>query len=361
MKEKDIVTTKSALGEEHTTEANDLMQEFSEVVRLIREARKEAINRVNAELINCYWQVGEYISKKVEKAEWGKGIVDNLAEYIYHKLPGIRGFNRRGLYRMKQFYETYKDHNKVSTLLTQISWSSHLHILSKTKTMEEKEFYLRLAMKERYSVRELERQIDSCFYERTLLSKMNVSTPVTQNQANVSSEILATFKDNYVLDFLNLPEPFSEDDLRKGIVRNLKGFILEAGKDFCFIGEEYRLQVGSSDFFIDLLFFHRSLSCLVAFELKITDFKPEYIGKMGLYLEALDRDVKNFHENPSVGIILCKSKDAEIVEYTMSRNLSPSLVAEYETKLPDRELLRKKLHEIFRLSESTVSCEDEDA
>jgi len=321
--------------------------DFSEVVGFIRKAREKAFRSVNTELINLYWQIGEYISKKVEAAKWGKGTVTKLAEYIKEQLPDSKGFNRRGLYRMKHFYETYRGNEKVSTLLTQIPWSAHLHILSKTKSMEEKEFYLRLAIKERYSVREIERQIDSGLYERTMISNTKLTPVLRETHPSISS----VFKETYILDFLNLPKPFSEEDLRKGITRNLKDFLLEVGRDFTFICEEYRLQVGNNDYFIDLLFFHRGLSCLVAFELKITDFKPEYLGKMNFYLEALDRDVKMPHENPSVGVILCKSKDSEVVEYALSRNLSPSLVAEYKTKLIDKRILQEKLHELFLISE----------
>lgn len=165
------------------------------------------------------------------------------------------------------------------------------------------------------------------------------------------------FRDSYVLEFLNLPEKFYEKDLQKAIIHNLKKFILEFGKDFIFIGEEYKLQVGNNDYYIDLLFYNRELSCLVAFELKIDDFKPEYLGKLNFYLEALDKDVKKPHENPSVGIILCKSKDDDVVEYALNRNLSPALVAQYETKLLDKKLMQQKLHEIFELSMEQV---DED-
>jgi hypothetical protein len=150
---------------------------------------------------------------------------------------------------------------------------------------------------------------------------------------------------------LDLPQIYSEKDLQKEIIRNLKDFILEVGKDFAFVGEEYKIQVGGNDYFIDLLFFHRGLSCLVAFELKINDFKPEYLGKMSFYLEALDRDVRKKTENPSVGVILCKSKDNEVIEYALSRNISPALIAEYETKLIDKKLLGRKLHEFYEISE----------
>ena len=275
-------------------------------------------------------------------------MVDRLANYIQSKHPEFKEFTRRGLYRMRQFYETYGQKKIASALLTQISWTNHLIILSKTKTKVEREFYLALSMKEKYSSRELERQIDSGYYERAMISKKKVSSVVAQ----IPRDAVDVFKDTYVLDFLNLPESHSEIDLQKSIVSHLKEFILEFGKDFAFIGQEYRLQVGKNDYFIDLLFFHRGLSCLVMIELKIDDFKPEYLGKLNFYLEALDRDVRKSKENPSVGIILCKSKDDEVVEYALSRNLSPALVSEYKTKLIPKKILKKKLHEYYLLGEA---------
>jgi predicted nuclease of restriction endonuclease-like (RecB) superfamily len=252
--------------------------DFQEIVQLIRKARYNALKSVNIELINLYWQVGEHISKRVENTEWGMGVVDKLADYLQRTQHDVKGFNRRGLYRMKQFYETYCGNENVSSLLTQISWTNHLLILSKTNSMEEKEFYLALSINEKYTSRELGRQIDSGFYERDMLSNANVSSLLTQNHA----DIISNFKDTYVLDFLNLPHHYSEKDLQKGIMSNLKNFILEFGKNFTFVGEEYRIQVGNNDYYIDLLFFHRGLSCLVAFELKIDDFKPEYLGKINI-------------------------------------------------------------------------------
>ncbi len=321
--------------------------QFTEVVEMIHHARYNAIKSVNTEMIKLYWGIGEYISQKIEKAEWGDAVVDRLAEYIQENHPEYKGFTRRGLYRMRQFYETYPHKKFVSPLLTQISWSNHLLVLSKTKTSEEREFYIRLSLKENYSKRELERQIDSGYYERVILSKKKVSSPLTQKHP----QAVEVFKDTYVLDFLNLPEIHSERDLQHGIVANIRDFILEFGKDFAFVGQEYRIQVGKSDYFIDLLFFHRGLRCLVMVELKIDDFKPEYLGKLNFYLETLDRDIKKPDENPSVGIILCKSKDDEVVEYALSRNLSPALVAEYKTKLIPKQVLQKKLHEYFLLGQ----------
>jgi len=258
--------------------------------------------------------------------------------------PGIKGFNRRGLYRMKQFFETYNDFEFVSPLVTQISWTNNLLILSGTKSIEEKEFYIKLCIKENYSKRELERQLDSGYYERYMLSKDKILSGKTlAHQVN-------PFLDTYVMEFLDLPRNYKERDLNKALVTNIRDFILELGKDFTFVGQEYRVQVGNEDYYLDLLFYHRGLSCLVAFELKIGKFKPEYVSKMDFYLEALDRQNKKENENPSVGIILCAARDDEVVEYAMSRNMSPMLVAKYELQLPDKNILRGKLQELANLS-----------
>ena len=244
---------------------------------------------------------------------------------------------------MKQFYETYKDFPFVSPLVTQISWTNNLLILSGTNSIEEKEFYIKMCIKNNYSKRELERQIDSGYYERYMLSKEKLlPEPIKGLKEN-------PFLDSYVIEFLDLPKNFRESDLRKGLIQNMKDFILEVGKDFTFIDEEYRVQIGGEDFRIDLLFFHRGLQCLVAFELKIGKFKPEYISKMDFYLEALDRQKKKENENPSVGMILCASKDDEVVEYAMSRTLSPMMVAEYKLQLPDKAVLQKKLQELINM------------
>lgn len=203
--------------------------------------------------------------------------------------------------------------------------------------------------KEKYSKRELERQLDSGYYYRYMLSAQ------TQSPMLKSHDQPSRFMDSYVLEFLDLPDKFSENDLKRAIVENLKDFILEIGKDFTFIGEEYRVQVGNSDFYIDLLFYHRGLSCLVAFELKIGKFQPEYIGKMNFYLEALDRDHRKPNENPSIGVILCTSKEDDVVEYAMSRSLSPTMVSEYALKLIDKKLLEQKLREFKELMPQTDS------
>lgn len=313
------------------------------LIEIIETSRNNALRKVNEELIRMYWLVGEYLSIESMKATFGDKYIDMISKEIQEMFPGIRGFNRRGLYRMKQFYELYRDNAIVSPLLTQLSWSNHLLIMSGCKSDVEREFYMRLCIKENYSKRELERQINSGYYERYMLSKEKLlPEPIKGLKEN-------PFLDSYIIEFLDLPKNFKESDLRKGLIQNMKEFILEVGKGFTFIDEEYRVQVGGEDFRIDLLFFHRGLQCLVAFELKIGKFKPEYVSKMDFYLEALDRQKKKDNENPSVGMILCASKDDEVVEYAMSRTMSPMLVAEYKLQLPDKTVLQKKLQELINM------------
>ncbi|GGG59340.1 PDDEXK nuclease domain-containing protein [Epilithonimonas arachidiradicis] len=349
-------------------------QRFAGIIDLIKESRNNAIKSVNKELINLYWNVGGYIRQKLSASEWGDKTVDELAIYIKNNNPELKGFDRRGLYRMMQFYETYASQSIVSsartyihgvdnqsdkivsslgtqfeiqdirnTILTQLSWTHHRTIFSRCKTDEEREFYLKISIKENYTVRELERQISAGLFERTMIGNTTLSTTLKE----IHSDINKTFKDNYIFEFLNLPEPHNESDLQKGLIKQIKKFILELGKDFLFIDEEYKIQVGNSDFFVDLLFYHRGLQCLVVFELKADKFKPEHLGQLNFYLEALDRTVKKENEKPSIGILLCKDKDNEVVEYALSRSLSPTMVSEYKLQLPDKDMLQRKLHEIF--------------
>ncbi|KGE13696.1 PDDEXK nuclease domain-containing protein [Sphingobacterium deserti] len=354
-------------------------QRFTDIIQLIQQSRRNAIKAVNTELINLYWNVGAYIKQKLIVAEWGDGTVDELALFIQRNNPELKGFSRAGLYRMVKFFETYAQSKFVSplvrqiqdtdnkdgiivstaviqfgfqaqdiknTLLAALSWTHHLTIFSRCKTEEEREFYLRMAIKEKYTKRELDRQISASLFERTMIG----NAKLTSLPGEFRSDITNPFKDNYVFEFLNLHEPHNESDLQKGLIKQMKNFILELGRDFIFIDEEYKVQVGNKDFYIDLLFYHRDLQCLVAFELKADEFQPEHLGQLNFYLEALDRDVKKTHENPSIGILLCKGKDSEVVEYALSRSLSPTMVSAYQTQLPDRKLLQRKLHEIFENS-----------
>jgi predicted nuclease of restriction endonuclease-like (RecB) superfamily len=324
----------------------EITVQFLPVTQLIAQAKQRAFQAVNRELVMLYWQIGEYLSQQVQQQAWGKAVVQQLADYIVQTEPSIKGFSAQNLWRMKQFYETYKGNEKLATVWREIPWAHHKLILP-CKTEQEREFYLRLTHKDKLSYRELERQINASYYERVMLGNVQLATlpnDLTQNLDNI-------FKDTYVLEFLQLPETRQEKDLQKAIAQNITKFLLEFGRDFAFMGEEYSLQVGNQDFAIDLLFYHRKLQCLVAIELKNERFKPEHLGQLNFYLEALDRDVKTDYENPSIGILLCKGKDDTVVEYALSRSLSPTLVADYQTKLPSKALLQAKWEEILRLLE----------
>lgn len=365
--------------------------EFEQVAILIEEARYRAFHNVNEELVRLYFKVGNIVSAKVAAGTWGDNTVNELASYIQQKFSGFKGFTRRGLYRMKQFYEVYSSdefalslaaqlqtwfnsnninikvsavptqsyesvktglkvsaapsqitelkNQMVDSILTKVSWSNHLEILSQTKSPEEKFFYLLHCVKEKWSMRELRRQLTSGCFERTMLSDKKV--PVTLAQFSQSP-----FKDPYIFEFLDLPDDYSEKDLEKALILNLQKFILEIGKGFTYMGNQYRLQVGNKDYYTDLLFYHRDLKCLVLFELKIQEFEPEFLGKLNFYLEALDRDVKRPFEKNSVGVLLCKGKDTEVVEYSLARNISPAMIANYETRLIPKDILAKKLHQL---------------
>ena len=280
-------------------------------------------------------------------------MVEQLAAHIARTEPGLRGFTRPNLYRMRQFFEAYQGDAIVSPLVRQLPWTHNLIILSQSKLPQEREFYLRLAAQEKWSKRELERQFKAALFERTVLQPTKVSPLVTQTHP----QALQVFKDAYMVEFLGLPDGHSEADLHKGLLTQLRTFLTELGRDFCFVGSEVPLQVGQRDFALDLLFFHRGLNCLVAIELKVGRFEPEYLGKLSFYLEALDRDVRKPHENPAIGVLLCASKDDEVVEYALSRTASPALIAQYQTQLPDKALLQAKLHEFYQLNVAGTGSE----
>ncbi|AEE50127.1 PDDEXK nuclease domain-containing protein [Haliscomenobacter hydrossis] len=351
---------------------------FQQLYDLIKLARSRSLVVVNREHLNLFWQVGAFIEAKLSEGSWGDKVVDQFSEWLKQMDPSVKNFDRRNIYRMRAFFLAYSSIQvkpgkggaaievlekpqlqdtleqagqivvslnpqlpEIPKWLCQLSWTHHIYILSATKDPEERMFYILLAAREKYTVKELKRQVQSSLYERQKLSNKNI-LKLNHPHADKMSII---FRDRYVFEFLDLPEPFNEHDLKKGLIGKLKKFILELGRDFIFIGEEYRIIVGVKDFFIDLLFYHRDLQCLIAFELKTVAFEPEHLGKLNFYLEALDRDVKKPHEHPSIGVLLCKTKDNTEVEYALSRNISPALVAEYQTKLIDKGVLKKLLSE----------------
>lgn len=320
---------------------------LQKIAGLVTASRERAFRQANAELIDLYWRIGQYLAQQCRQAGWGQGTVCQLAGLIQQRHPDWRGFSASNLWRMKQCVEMYQGNETLAPLVRLLGWTHNLLILGKCKTQEERGFYLKLAAEQGWGKRELERQIEGCLFERTLTAPPKLA-PLLRDIHPAAGTV---FKDSYLVEFLNLPEPHSEGDLQRGLVRHLKHFLLELGRDFCFIGEQFQVQVGHRDFSLDLLFFHRGLNCLVAFELKVGEFEPEHLGKLGFYLEALDRDHRKPHEAPSIGVLLCKTRDHDVVEYALSRSLSPTLIAEYQTRLPDKALLQAKLDEFYELAQ----------
>ena len=334
---KKMPSAASKVGKARSLEA------FHDIVALIERARARSMQAVNALLVDLYWQIGERVSRRVQADGWGKGTVSELSAHIQQHQPGLRGFSAQNIWRMRQFFEAYQKKTILSPLVRELSWTHNLIILGQAKGPEEREFYLRLAVRERWSKRELERQFRLSAYARATLTPPKLSPAVRERTVASSS-----FKDSYIIEFLALSDGHSEADLHRGLLLQLRQFLIELGRDFCFVGSEFPVQVGGRDFALDLLFFHRGLNCLVAIELKVDRFEHEHLGKLSFYLEALDRDVKKPHENPAIGVLLCASKDTEVVEYALSRSLSPALIAEYRTQLPNKALLQAKLHELYQ-------------
>jgi len=348
-------------------------QQFEEIRGIITLHRERALREVNEESLQMSWTVGRIVSDKLKNNEWGSKVVTQLSEYLRTKDPTLKGYSRRNIYNMVMFYEeysseTFKDYlqnlplseivqtqtaqmNKdtiVQTSSAQLprilcltTFSNHLEILNRCKTIEQRVFYILYAYRERLKNKELQRCIVNDTFGSLMGNKKNFSAGLKQMYPQSPSLI----KDRAFVDFLSLPEKHNERQLHKGLLEHMKQFVLELGKDFLFVDSEYPLQVGGSTFKVDLLFFHRGLQCLVAIELKAKKFKPEYMGQLEFYLEALDRDAKRSNENPSIGILLCQSADQSVVEYAMSRSLSPTMVAEYHRQLIPKEVVQKSLEE----------------
>ena len=360
-------------------------QEFTEVVNIIVQHRSKASRTINEQSLLCAWYVGGYVSKKLKREEWGSKVVSQLSEYIRSKRPDIKGFSKRNLYNMVMFYDEYSSETFAATIrkymtdkfvqsetaqigleqenaiivqsrtalfvqsqtgqmpniLTLTTLTNHIEILCRCKSVEERLFYILYAHKEQLLVRELQRCISNQTYSALLSDKTNLSKGLLETYPN--SPMI--FKDTYFVDFLNLPKKHSESKLKHGLIEHMKQFILELGKDFIFMDQEYRLNVGASSFKADLLFFHRGLQALVAVELKKTKFHPRDLGQLEFYLEALDRDVKRSNENPSIGIILCPDAVKVVVEYAMSRSMSPTMIAEYKRILIPQEQMQQQFRE----------------
>ena len=376
---------------ENNKVAISMEQQFGEVIDIILQHKGRASRAVNNELLFTAWYVGGYVSAKLKSEEWGSKVVTQLSEYIRSQRPDIKGYSRRSIYNMVMFYDEYSSETFCATvekylnlefvrpttaqieasqptqetavivqtasaqlqptsgqmpqILELTTLSNHIEILCRCKSTEERMFYILYANKEHLSFKEMQRCISNQTYTALLSSKGNMSKGLLNTYPNAP----IMFKDTLFVDFLNLPKKHSESKLRNGLVEHMKQFILELGKDFIFMDQEYRLNIGASTFKADLLFFHRGLQALVAVELKTTKFHPRDLGQLEFYLEALDRDVKRSNENPSIGIILCPEADKVVVEYAMSRSMSPTMIAEYKRILIPQERMQQQLNEFCNL------------
>lgn len=372
--------------------AISIEQQFGEIIDIILQHKTNASRAVNEELLLTAWHVGGYVSAKLKSEEWGSKVVTQLSEYIRSQRPDIKGYSKRSIYNMVMFYDVYSSETFIATIrqylntefvqsktaqieasdhkqkvpvivqpktaqfvqpavgqmpkiLELTTLTNHIEILCRCKSDEERLFYILYANKEHLVKRELQRCISNQTYAGLLGSKDNMSKGLLERYPDAP----VMFKDTLFVDFLNLPKKHSETKLRNGLIEHMKQFILELGKDFIFMDQEYRLNIGASTFKADLLFFHRGLQALVAVELKKTKFHPRDLGQLEFYLEALDRDVKRSNENPSIGIILCPEADWVVVEYAMSRSMSPTMIAEYKRILIPQERMQQQLNEFCNL------------
>lgn len=372
--------------------AISIEQQFGEIIDIILQHKTNASRAVNEELLLTAWHVGGYVSAKLKSEEWGSKVVTQLSEYIRSQRPDIKGYSKRSIYNMVMFYDVYSSETFIATIrqylntefvqpktaqieasdhkqkvpvivqpktaqfvqptvrqmpkiLELTTLTNHIEILCRCKSDEERLFYILYANKEHLVKRELQRCISNQTYAGLLGNKDNMSKGLLETYPNAP----VMFKDTLFVDFLNLPKKHSETKLRNGLIEHMKQFILELGKDFIFMDQEYRLNIGASTFKADLLFFHRGLQALVAVELKKTKFHPRDLGQLEFYLEALDRDVKRSNENPSIGIILCPEADRVVVEYAMSRSMSPTMIAEYKRILIPQERMQQQLNEFCNL------------
>lgn len=362
--------------------------DFEAIYGIITTHRDRVVQQLNGETVMMVWEVGGFVSGKLKTSAWGSGVVRQLAEYIHTQDPTVRGWSYRTIYKMVQFYETYSSPAfveligkvkpkivpfemsqiadrqivpiesaqiqtspivpirlaQIPTILFSTGWSNHQLIMNYCKTDEQRLFYILYAKRERLEYKELERAIKTDAMT-AILGSRDVQSQMLQTQYPQAPLL---FKDRVSLDMLGLPLSYKENKLRKTIIDHMKAFILELGKDFLFIEEEHRLTVGGKTFKVDLLFYHRLLQCMVAIELKTSEFHPKDLGQLEFYLEALDQEERRSNENPSIGILLCKEANMEVVRFALNRSMSPTMVAQYKEQLQVGGVIQRSLVEFCR-------------
>lgn len=322
----------------------------NEITARIRSAQYEALKAVNKEMIALYWEVGKRITEQQTALGWGKSVVENLSRDIQKEFPGIQGFGVRNMWDMARFYAEYQSNEILQPLVAEISWSKHIVILTKCKETQQRQFYILATKKYGWTKDVLINKIEAKTYENYLLGQSNFDKTLPDS---IKNQAILALKDEYTFDLVGLAEEHSEYELEQAIIKNIRAFLMEFGTDFSFIGNQYRLEVDGKEYFIDLLLYNRRLQAMIAIELKIGEFQPEYKGKMEFYLNILNDTVKLPHENPAIGIIICKSKSRMIVEYALKSSnmpigvatysLSSELPEAYKKLLPTSEEIAKKI------------------
>jgi predicted nuclease of restriction endonuclease-like (RecB) superfamily len=316
----------------------------------VQESQHKTLRQVNNELISLYWSIGKTIAEKQQQYNWGKSIVETLSKDLQKEFVGVKGFSSQNLWYMRQFFLEYKDNKRLQPLVGEISWTKHIIIMSKCKDDLEREFYIRMTRKYGWTKSVLTHQIEGNAYQSFLNNQTNFDKALEDRYKHQAK---LAVKDSYSFDFLEMSEDYGEREIELKLIKNIRSFLMEMGTDFAFIGNQYRINLGDDDFHIDLLLYHRRLKCLIVIELKNTKFKPEYAGQMQFYLSALDEQEKGIDENPSIGIIICKSKNRTVVEYALKRVNAPMGVSDYriteelpsdmQTHLPSAEEIVKRL------------------
>ena len=329
---------------------DDYIDFIGDIKNKIRNSQYEAMKEVNKTLISLYWGIGQEIYNQQQEKGWGKNIVEILANELKKEFPDVKGFSSSNLWRMRNFYVTYSNTENLAPLVREISWTKNIAIMEKCKEQLEREFYIKMTRKYGWTKDVLINHIENKSYEKYLINQTNFDDTLPQQY--VSQAKLAV-KDEYVFDFMELSEQHSERELEENLISNMKSFLEEMGGNFAFMGSQYHLNVGGDDFYIDLLLYHRTLKSLIAIELKIGEFKPDFVGQLQFYLTALDKQVKLEHENPSIGIIICKNKNRTVVEYALNNSSKPIGVATYQIRdslpeqmkdlLPSPEEIMKRL------------------
>ena len=329
---------------------DDYKEFIGEIKNKIRNSQYEAMKQVNRTLINLYWGIGQEIYNQQQEKGWGKSIVEVLSKELKKEFPDVHGFSSSNLWRMRNFYVTYNNMENLAPLVREISWSKNVAIMEKCKDQLEREFYIKMTKKYGWTKEVLINHIENKSYEKYLLNQTNFDETLPEKYVNQAK---LAVKDEYIFDFMELSEQHSERELEESLINNMRAFLEEMGGNFAFMGSQYHINVGGTDFYIDLLLYHRTLKSLVAIELKIGDFKPEFIGQLQFYLTALDKQVKMEHENPSIGIIICKNKNRTVVEYALNDSYKPIGVATYQIRdtlpekmkdlLPSPEEIEKRL------------------